>query len=106
VFPEASLMLPDSMTMNLGQITASNVFEVEDGSVYGCGEAIVSSLMTARLSSMKLFSQLSEDDLEIVDILQDVHIECTMNRFNMNKDVLGAQSALNIPDSFVSVLMY
>jgi vacuolar protein sorting-associated protein 13A/C len=105
VFPETSLTIPDSITMNLGKIMASNTFKMEDGVSYGSEESIISSIMTARLSSMKLYSQLSEDDLEIIDILHDVSVECSMNRFNLNNEVLTTKSTLNIPDSFVSNLV-
>lgn len=91
VFPEGSLMTPDCITMNLGKITASNVFEVKDG--------IVSSIMTARLSKMKLFSCLREDGGAVVDILKDVSMECTMNRYNLNGEEDGG---IDIPNSLVS----
>lgn len=105
VFPEASLALQDNMTMYLGRITASNAFREEDGSMYQCASTVVTDVITARVSSMKLVSNLSNDEgtLRPLDILQDVNVDFTMSRFNINLEQLQ-KNRLSVPDTFVSLL--
>ncbi|KAJ3227354.1 hypothetical protein HK099_002420 [Clydaea vesicula] len=110
VFPEVSLSSKNFISMYLGKITAKNNFSEASAEKYGSENAIVIDEISARLESMKLISTFDNENesgvgtSEETDILEDVHADFNITRFNINGENI-TKNSLKVPDLQVAIKM-